>query len=94
MIFPEGTRSKSGKMQRFKEGSFKLATRSGAVIVPLTIDGSYRLLEGNHGRIRPATVRLHIHAPVILAGLPAGQKNDPVELVRGIIASRLPAQQP
>ena len=94
VIFPEGTRSKSGTMQRFKEGSFKLATRSGAAIVPLTIDGSYRLLEGNRGRIRPGPVRLHIHAPVILAGLPAGQKNDPVELVRGIIASRLPERRP
>jgi 1-acyl-sn-glycerol-3-phosphate acyltransferase len=94
VIFPEGTRSQSGKMQRFKEGSFKLATRSGATIVPLTIDGSYRLLEGNRGRIRPAAVRLHIHAPVILAGLPAGQKNDPVELVRGIIGSWLPESQP
>ena len=53
VIFPEGTRSKSGVMNRFKEGSFKLATRSGAAIVPLTIDGSYRLLEGNNGRITP-----------------------------------------
>ena len=61
VIFPEGTRSKSGVMKRFKEGSFKLATRSGAAIVPLTIDGSYRLLEGNRGRITPGKVRLHIH---------------------------------
>ncbi len=94
VIFPEGTRSKSGTLQRFKEGSFKLATRSGATIVPLTIDGSYRLLEGNRGRITPAAVRLHIHAPIILADLPDGQKSDPVELVRGIIASRLAEERP
>ena len=91
VIFPEGTRSKSGVMNRFKEGSFKLATRSGAAIVPLTIDGSYRLLEGNGGRIGPASVRLHIHPSFILADLPADKKNDAAELVRGIIASRLPA---
>ncbi|MCU0237642.1 MAG: 1-acyl-sn-glycerol-3-phosphate acyltransferase [Acidobacteria bacterium] len=90
VIFPEGTRSKSGQLQRFKEGSFKLATRSGAAIVPLTIDGSYRLLEGNRGRIQPGTVRLHIHPPVILADLDAGQRKDPADLVRGIIAARLP----
>jgi 1-acyl-sn-glycerol-3-phosphate acyltransferase len=93
VIFPEGTRSKSGVMNRFKEGSFKLATRSGAAIVPLTIDGSYRLLEGNKGRIGPASVRLHIHAPVIPADLPADNKSDAAELVRTIIASRLPDQQ-
>lgn len=90
VVFPEGTRSKSAKLQRFKEGSFKLATRSGVAIVPLTIDGSYRLLEGNRGRIRPGTVRLYIHPPLHLADLPAAQRNDPVDLVRGIIASRLP----
>ena len=90
VIFPEGTRSKSGRMQRFKEGSFKLATRSGAVIVPLTIDGSYRLLEGNRGRITPGTVRLTIHPPVILADLAADQRKDPADLVRAIIASCLP----
>ena len=94
VIFPEGTRSKSGTLNRFKEGSFKLATRSGATIVPLTIDGSYRLLEGNRGRIGPGVVRLHVHAPVILAQLPAEKRNDPAEWVRGIIASRLPGLQP
>ena len=94
VIFPEGTRSKSGTLQRFRDGSFKLATRSEATIVPLTIDGSYRLFEGNRGRITPGKVRLHIHAPVILADLPAGQKNDPVEHVRGIIASKLPDGRP
>ena len=91
VIFPEGTRSKSGTLNRFKEGSFKLATRSDAAIVPLTIDGSYRLLEGNNGRIAPADVHLHIHAPVMLADLPADKKGDAAEWVRGIIASRLPA---
>jgi len=94
VIFPEGTRSQSGKLQRFKDGSFKLATRSGATIVPVTIDGSYRLLEGNRGRIRPGMVRLHIHPPLILADLPAGKRSDPAELVRGIIASRLPELRP
>lgn len=94
VIFPEGTRSKSGSLQRFKEGSFKLATRSGATIVPLTIDGSWRLLEGNHGRIGPGLVRLHIHPPVILADLPVGQRSDPAERVCAIIASRLPEQRP
>ncbi len=89
VVFPEGTRSKSGAMNRFKEGSFKLATRSGAAIVPLTIDGSYRLLEGNRGRITPGKVRLHIHAPVMLADLPADKKGDAAEWVRGIIASKL-----
>jgi 1-acyl-sn-glycerol-3-phosphate acyltransferase len=91
VIFPEGTRSKSGVMNRFKEGSFKLATRSGAAIVPLTIDGSYRLLESNHGRVQPGKIRLHIHPQIIAADLSAENKVDLAEQVQGIIASRLPA---
>jgi 1-acyl-sn-glycerol-3-phosphate acyltransferase len=94
VIFPEGTRSKSGTLNRFKEGSFKLATRSGAIMVPLTIDGSFHLLEGNRGRIGPGLVRLHIHPPVVLAELPADTRHDPAEWVRSIIASRLPELQP
>ena len=38
-IFPEGSRSKDGQVHAFRHGSFRLATQSGAVIVPLTIKG-------------------------------------------------------
>jgi 1-acyl-sn-glycerol-3-phosphate acyltransferase len=90
VVFPEGTRSKSAAMKRFKDGSFKLATRSGAAIVPLTIDGSYRLLEGNRGRITPGKVRLHIHPPIRVQDLNAAGKNTLTETVQAIIASKLP----
>ena len=90
VIFPEGTRSKSGNLQRFKEGSFKLATRSGAAIVPLTIDGSYRLLESNRGRIRPGVIRLHIH-PAIPAAECSAAKADLAERVQAIVGSVLPS---
>ncbi len=39
-IFPEGTRSRGGSMHRFQGGAFRIATRAGAPIVPVTIDGS------------------------------------------------------
>ena len=89
VVFPEGTRSKSGVMKRFKEGSFKLATRSGAAIVPLSIDGSYRLLEGNRGRITPGKVHLHIHPPLRLQDLNAAEKGKLTATVQRIIASKL-----
>lgn len=89
VIFPEGTRSQSGQLRRFKDGSLKLATRSGATVVPVTIDGSHRLFEANGSRIRPAAVRLVVHP-----ALPAaewGQTNAALaEQVRGIVASALP----
>jgi len=90
IVFPEGTRSKSAVMKRFKDGSFKLATRSGAAIVPLTINGSYRLLEGNRGRITPGKVHLHIHPLIRFQDLNAAEKGILTETVQSIIASKLP----
>jgi 1-acyl-sn-glycerol-3-phosphate acyltransferase len=89
IVFPEGTRSKSGTMGRFKDGSFQLATRSGAAIVPLTIDGSYRLLEGHQGRITPGTVQLHIHPGIRVQGLSTAEKKNLAATVQRIVASRL-----
>ncbi len=48
-IFPEGTRSKTGRLGEFKTGSLKLATRAKASIVPITIDGTRSALEGRRG---------------------------------------------
>lgn len=90
VIFPEGTRSRSGRLNRFKDGSFKLATRSGATIVPLTINGSFRLLEGNRNRIGPGVVHLTIHKP-LRAEEYARAKDDLAAQVQAIVASALPA---
>lgn len=61
VIFPEGTRSKCNTMGEFKRGSFKLATRTNTPIIPITIDGSYKLKEQNKGIIKPANVNVYIH---------------------------------
>lgn len=44
-VFPEGTRSKDGQIHEFKHGSFKMGTRVGALIVPVTIRNTRKLLE-------------------------------------------------
>ena len=68
-VFPEGTRSRSGKMGRFKPGSLKLALRANAVIVPVTIEGTHRIFEGAGG-IHPAKIVITVHAPVVTEGMP------------------------
>lgn len=65
IIFPEGTRSKSRRMGTFKPGSMKLPKDAGAPILPVTIDGTFRLFEQS-GVIRPAPVRITFH-PVVPA---------------------------
>lgn len=62
-IFPEGTRSKTGKLGEFKTGSLKLATRSKATIVPLAIAGTRQALEAKKG-IKKILVKVSVGNPI------------------------------
>jgi len=62
-IFPEGTRSRGPKMGKFKAGSFKLATKAKAPIVPVSISGSYKCFE-EKGYWQPCTIKVMIHPPI------------------------------
>jgi len=69
LIFPEGTRSRSGRIQEFRRGGFFLAIESGAPIVPITIDGSFELMPKGQWFVRPGRIRVDFHAPIPTAGL-------------------------
>jgi 1-acyl-sn-glycerol-3-phosphate acyltransferase len=64
ILFPEGTRSSSGKLQEFKRGAFSLAVKSGVPVVPLTINGSFRVMPRETFRIRPGTITLVFGSPI------------------------------
>lgn len=66
VIFPEGTRSEDGQLKEFKQGAFKLATKSKVPIVPVTISGSNRIMEKGSIKINPAKVKLVIAEPVYM----------------------------
>ncbi|MBQ5637734.1 MAG: 1-acyl-sn-glycerol-3-phosphate acyltransferase [Alistipes sp.] len=44
-IFPEGTRSKTGEMGRFKPGGFMMAKELGATILPVVLDGTHTVVK-------------------------------------------------
>ena len=64
IIFPEGTRTRTGKMSPFKRGSFMLANEIGLPIVPLTINGSFDVFSRNAKSVSRGTVTLTIHKPI------------------------------
>lgn len=68
-IAPEGTRSSDGRLGTFKRGGFWLAQKSGAVIVPVAIDGSRRILP-KHGALvnRGVPVCVAFGPPIATAG--------------------------
>lgn len=64
MIFPEGTRSKTGQMSAFKNGAFLLSRETGALIQPLVIHGTHALLPpGNWVFGSSGTIRLSVLPP-------------------------------
>ncbi len=86
VIFPEGTRSKGGHLGEFKAGSFKLATKSKCPIVPVTIDGTYKLLEANNNWIKGADVRLVIHPAIDVTSLSKEETDNLHNTVSSIIS--------
>lgn len=65
VVFPEGTRTLDGKMNSFKKGAFKLATDFKLPIVPLTIDGSYKILPRTSlFNIKYGKITITIHKPI------------------------------
>jgi len=64
IVFPEGTRSKTGEILPFKKGAFNLALRAGVPICPIAIEGSGRLMPKNSWNIRPGPIHIHIGKPV------------------------------
>ncbi|MDR2801425.1 MAG: 1-acyl-sn-glycerol-3-phosphate acyltransferase [Desulfovibrio sp.] len=64
IIFPEGTRSTQGRMGRFHSGAFRVALRFGVPVVPLCIDGSWRIFPKGSRLGRPAPMRVSLLEPV------------------------------
>lgn len=90
VIFPEGTRNKEGKIGDFKQGSMKLALKSGVPVVPVVIDGTYKIREGNkNNKIKPGKVRLIIKEPIYVDRLDKEDKNKLSNIIRGVIKNQL-----
>lgn len=85
IICPEGTRSASDEMGEFKQGATRVALRTGVPIVPLAIDGSHKLLEGNRNRLRAADVRLVVLPPVDPKALSREEQKNLHKTLEGMI---------
>ncbi len=69
VVFAEGTRSRTGKLQPFKKGPFVLAIAAGVPIIPIYCANTFDILPKGTFRIRPRPVTVHIGEPISTAGM-------------------------
>lgn len=89
VVFPEGHRTPDGNMAEFKKGAFQTALSLKLPIVPMTIDGAYKVLPIHSWRMSPSSISLTFHEPIETANLTSEDLPDLIKKVQAIIESSL-----
>ena len=93
LVYPEGTRSPDGRMQRFKKGTFVMAIEAGVPIVPVACSGAHRIMKKNSLVIHPGRVTVRFGKPVEASGFTVEQRNALAQQVHDAVAVQLPDDQ-
>lgn len=86
-IFPEGTRSKGSEIGSFKKGSLKMALKANVPIVPVSLEGSYKIFEGNNNEVNrtPDEIKVYIGKPIYVKDMDKEDKNRIHEIVEEVV---------
>ena len=87
LVFPEGTRSRDGRIQSFRRGGFFLALASGTPIVPVRIQGTFELMPRGQWHAGKGAVRITFRNPIPVAGYTEETMGELTENVRAAIVS-------
>ena len=82
VIFPEGTRTRDGKLLPFKKGAFLLAAKAGVPIVPVTINGSFEITSKNPVHLNPGVISVRFSESLASIGAAAQERDRLMEEVR------------
>lgn len=89
LIFPEGTRSRDGRLQPFKRGGFFLTVKSQTDIIPVSIRGTFGLMPKGQFFVRRGTITVIFHPYVSVQGKELDDLPDLMEEVKAAVASGL-----
>jgi 1-acyl-sn-glycerol-3-phosphate acyltransferase len=89
LIFPEGTRSRTGEMLPFKKGGFVMAIKAGAPIVPVAISGGRDAMRRGSSIIRPVKISIRVGEPIETAAVNLDDRDELIALVRERIKALL-----
>ncbi len=88
VVFPEGTRSRTGKMKKFKKGAFKIAHQLELPILPVTLVGANAIMGPGFLNVMPGKVELKIHEPIDMNKY-KDKPDELIEVTRSVIESGL-----
>lgn len=85
MIFPEGTRTRTGELQRFRNGAFRLALETGRPIQPLAVSGTRQAIKADSALFGRAKVTVRILEQVSVEDMDLDDIDDLRDRVRSMI---------
>ncbi len=88
MIFPEGTRSRDGRIRPFKKGGFIMAVDAGVPIVPIVLQGTWSIMEKSSLQINTGDVVINLEKPIATTNYSRQNKDELIEAVRRVICER------
>lgn len=89
LIFPEGTRSRTGELLPFKKGGFIMALRAQVPVVPVAISGGRAAMRKGSPIVRPVRVTVRIGRPIPTAGLRLEHRDELIARVRAEVENLL-----
>jgi 1-acyl-sn-glycerol-3-phosphate acyltransferase len=90
IAFPEGTRSRNGDLGKFHSGAFALALRTGVPLVPITLEGSCRVIVPKTLQVNPGVIiRIKIDRPIDVGRFAHGDKHRLMDEVFQIMSGNL-----
>jgi 1-acyl-sn-glycerol-3-phosphate acyltransferase len=89
LLFPEGTRSRTGELMEFKRGAVHLAVKAKALLVPVAIKGAFALMPPDRSSVIPGTVIVRIGRPIQTSDRSAEDRVTLAEEARRQIQSML-----
>jgi 1-acyl-sn-glycerol-3-phosphate acyltransferase len=88
LVFPEGTRSKDGRLSKFKKGPFFLAQQTGAPVIPVAVSGTETMMRKGSAAITPGVARVQMLGAIYPGDY--GTREEMMAAVCGAIAEALP----
>lgn len=92
-VYPEGTRSRDGRLKPFKKGTFVMAIQAGVPVVPISMSGAQKLMRKGDWTIHPGEIVIRFGPPVDASQYNYDRRGELLERVHALVAAGLPDDQ-